>query len=84
MNDFQTNKINNRQSFIEFLKVFHQDYLMNKEQWQNSNLDNFLEAMTSYTEDIQGYYDNIKQNINADEPSWQTFANILMGAKIYE
>jgi hypothetical protein len=40
--------------------------------------------MTRYTEDIQGYYDNTKQNVNADQPDWQTFADIFRGASIYE
>lgn len=44
----------------------------------------FLEALSAYTEDIQGYYDNLKQNINADKPDWQTFSDIFKGAKIYE
>ena len=51
---------------------------------KNKKLENFLEAMSSYAQDIQGYYDNMKQNINADEANWQTFADILKGASIYE
>jgi len=42
-----------------------------------------LEAVTSWTEDMDGYYQNngieIPQNIN-----WKAFANILIAAKIYE
>lgn len=44
----------------------------------------FLEALGRYAEDIQGYYDNNKQSISADVPSWQTFANMLKGATLYE
>ena len=47
-------------------------------------MPNFLEALSAYTEDIQGYYDNMKFNVNADEPNWSTFADIFKGAKIYE
>lgn len=81
LNDF---KVTDRQSFIKFLDLLHKDFLENPDEWENKNLDDFLEAMTRYTEDIQGYYDNTKQNVNADQPDWQTFADIFRGASIYE
>ena len=77
-------KITDRQSFIKFLKLLQEDLYENPDKWQNIRLDNFLEAMTRYTEDIQGYYNNSRQNINADLPSWQLFADILKGAVIYD
>lgn len=77
-------EVTDRQSFITFLKLLHQDFLKNRTEWENANLDRFLEAMTAYTQDIQGYYDNTNQNVNADNPSWKVLADILMGAKIYE
>lgn len=77
-------EVTDRQSFIRFLELLHQDYLKNPTEWENSTLGNFLQAMASYTEDIQSYYNNTKQNINADTPSWKVFVDILKGAKIYE
>lgn len=77
-------EVTNKQSFIKFLELLHQDFLHNPTEWENSTLDNFLQAMASYTEDVQGFYDNTDQNINADTPSWKVFADILKGAKIYE
>jgi hypothetical protein len=40
--------------------------------------------MMAYSQDIQGYYKNSNQNVDADIPSWKVFADILLGAKIYE
>jgi hypothetical protein len=37
-----------------------------------------------YTENIQGFYKNTQQNIDADQADWQTFADILRGARVYE
>lgn len=71
-----------RIEFIDFLKEFRKDLKENKSDWENKTLEDFIEAMEAYTEDIQGYYDNM--NINADKPSWQNFKTILEGAKIYE
>jgi hypothetical protein len=73
-----------RPTFIQFLALLHQDYLANNEGWENVTLASFLEAMTAYAIDIQGYYDNTNQNIDANTPTWKVFADILKGAKIYE
>jgi hypothetical protein len=76
--------VTDRKSFIKFIELLHKDLIDNNESWENKNLEAFLEAMTRYTGDIQGYYDNTKQHINADEPNWQTFADIFKGSIIYE
>ena len=55
-----------RIEFIEFLKEFKTDFDQNKENWENVNLSDFLESMIAYTEDIQGFYDNMGIKINAD------------------
>jgi len=73
-----------RQSFIKFLSLLYDDYQLNKAEWENIDLNSFLEAMIRYSEDIQAYYDNTNQKIDADTPSWKVFADILLGAKIYE
>lgn len=85
MNDHLSNfKVPDRQAFIQFINLLRQDFIKNSSNWENKNLDTFFEAMSSYAGDIQGYYNNTKQEINADSPSWQTFADILKGATLYE
>lgn len=85
MTDIVSNfRVTDRQSFIKFIDLLRQDFVDNPESWENKKLDNFLEALSSYATDIQGYYDNTKQNVNADEPNWQTFADIFKGATLYE
>lgn len=77
-------KVTDRQTFIKFLNLLQKDFLDNPENWENKTLPDFLEALSAYTEDIQGYYDNMKLSVNADKPDWSTFADIFKGAKIYE
>jgi len=77
-------KITDRSSFIQFLELFRRDLADNPQKWENTSLADFLEAMIRYTEDIDGYYLNIKQDINPDVASWQVFADILKGASMYE
>ena len=44
--------------------------------WENPDLGRFLEAMQAWTEDMG---DRV-----APQPSWRTFEDMLMAAKIYE
>jgi hypothetical protein len=86
--DYNDIKVTDRQSFVQFLELFKDDLMRNKNHWENKTLEEFLEAMTRYSEDIQGYYDNREkengEHINADNPSWRVFADILRGSKVYE
>jgi len=77
-------EVKDRRDFVKFIILLHKDYLENFDSWENKTLPDFLEALSAYAEDIQGYYDNANQKINADKADWSTFADILKGAKIYE
>lgn len=77
-------KVTSRESFIKFIDLLRQDFLNNPNSWENKNLNDFLEAFSAVTEDMQGYYDNTKQDINADVANWQTFADLFKSATIYE
>ena len=85
---FDDYKVADRTSFIEFLELLKEDLTHNKNSWENNTLEDFLEAMTRYAVDIQGYYDNNMnepgEQINADVPSWRVFADILRGSRVYE
>jgi hypothetical protein len=80
----ETVGINDRQSFIQFLHELHNNFLQDGGQWENKTLDQFLGALAAYAEDIQGYYDNTMPSVDADIPGWKVFADMLMGASIYE
>jgi hypothetical protein len=77
-------EVNDRVSFIRFVEWLRNDLETNQSAWENINLNDFLEALRSYTEDIQGYYDNTNKQLDADVPSWRLFADMLKGATMYE
>lgn len=75
--------LNTKEDFISFLELLVQDLRNNPGEWENKKLESYLEAAASWTEDMEGYYENNNQPIpkNVD---WKLFANILMAAKMYE
>jgi hypothetical protein len=81
INDFE---VTDRESFVKFIELLHKDLLDHPESWENKTLPNFLEALSSYAEGIQYYYNNTNQNVDADKPDWKTFSEIFKGARIYE
>jgi hypothetical protein len=85
MNDTINNfKVTDRPTFVKFLDLLRKDFLSNPQNWENKTLPDFLEALSAYANDIQGFYDNMNLDIKADQPDWSTFADIFKGAMIYE
>lgn len=77
-------KITDRETFIKFLRLLREDLLQNPETWENKTLPEFLEVLAACTEDIQGYYDNMRVNVDAEKPDWSTFADLFKGTIVYE
>lgn len=73
-----------KQEFILFIENFRTDFIENKEQWENKSIEDYLEAISRYTEDIDGYYKNTNQDINLEKLDWKVFADILKGSSMYE
>jgi hypothetical protein len=73
-----------KQQFIEFIEHLRTDFIQNKEKWENKTIENYLEAMSRYTRDIDGHYKNTNQNIDLEKVDWKIFSDILKGSSVYE
>ena len=78
-----TYNIKNREDFIIFLEKLLEDFRKEKN-WENNNLESFIEGMLSWVEDADGYYKNINQMEVLSNPSWRLFADILIASTMYE
>jgi hypothetical protein len=76
--------VTDRQSFVKFLESLQYDLSQNRQAWENKTLEDFIEAMARYAEELQGYYNNQKVAADADVASWKTFSDIIKGARVYE
>ena len=76
-------EISNRDRFLKFMELLIGHLKNNPDEWENKSLLEYLEAVANWTADMDGYYINnnltIPENVN-----WQVFANILLGASVYE
>ena len=71
-------RVDSKETFLEFVSALRADWEARgrEPEWENPDLGRFLEAMQAWTEDMG---DRV-----APQPSWRTFADMLMAAKIYE
>jgi hypothetical protein len=71
-----------KKEFTQFIDNLRADFIENKEQWENKTIEDYLEAVSRYIEDIDGYYTN--QEIDLEKVDWKVFADILKGSSMYE
>ena len=75
--------IRDREDLVRFLAALREDLKSKPETWENTDLESFLEAMQSWVNAMEGYYKN-HGRVMPNPPTWQMFADILMGARVYE
>ena len=76
-------KVQSKEDFLLFISTLIKDLNENGNSWENNILNNYLEAIQSWVEDMEGYY----KNNNLEQPnniSWKVFSDILIAAKMYE
>ena len=79
----QARGIKNREDFVVFVKTLQSELLQKPEAWTNVDLASYLEALAAWTEDMDGFYLNNNRPVPEGVP-WNVFADILIGAKVYE
>jgi len=81
--DDQAEQIVSRQQLAEFIDALADDLKNSPQDWENKDLEDFLRALGRWTNSMQNYY--ASQDRAFDEaPKWAHFADMLLGAKVYE
>lgn len=79
----EVKKVSTKDEFTRFIDLLIKDYTSNLDEWENRNIEDFLEGMKSWVEDMEGYY--INNNLPVPEDiDWNFFASIFYAGKIYE
>lgn len=77
------NNVKSKEELIDFLDFLSKDRTKNKEEWQNNTIEDYLAAIGSWIEDMEGYYENMNLPI-PDNENWSFIATLLYVGKIYE
>ena len=81
--DMRLDAIHTKDDLAGFVAELKADLLRNPEDWENPDLPSYLEAMTAWIQSMEAFYQNAGRGF-PDPPSWKTFAEILLAARIYE
>ena len=76
-------EIISKDDFANFLNALNRDLMLNPDDWENTTLERFLEAMEAWLRSMESYSRNLKDQ-EVMTPSWKTFAKIILASKIYE
>lgn len=71
-----------KQEFLNELANLRNQYITSPKQIENLSVPKFLEAMSGFIADIEGFYQNKNQPV--PEIDWQVFSDILKAASMYE
>ena len=76
--------MDSRSELIQFIYALQNDLKEHPENWENSDLHTYLGALAAFLGDADGYYRNMKVDLDADVPSWKLLADCLPAASVYE
>ena len=75
--------VSNRESFAQFLGVMVAAARKNPEQWENDTIAAYLDGMSGFINDLDGFYANTGRALPS-EPSWEALVEIFLAARNYE
>lgn len=76
--------VTSRLALARLVHRLHADLVDDPDGWENPTLESFLGALAAYLEDVPGALKNKGAAIDPEAPSWQLFAFVLTGARVYE
>lgn len=79
----QLNSISSRQDLAAFIQSLISDYESDSESWENKNLVAYLDALSGWTQDMDGLFHNFGREV-PEQPSWNLIGEMLLAAKYYE
>ena len=79
----KTSGIVSKEDLADFIETLRDDFLKDPSAWENHTVDRYLDAMAAWVRDMDGYYKNDRE-IPPTLPTWQTMADILSAARVYE
>jgi hypothetical protein len=75
--------VRNRDDFVAYVRGLIVDLRQNPQDWENRNLETYLEGLASWVQDMDGYYENFGLEKPRDV-NWDFMADVLSAASVYE
>lgn len=66
-----------------FIRDLHREFVRRGDEWENADLDRFLEALAAWVTASDGWYRNFGKELPS-HGDWTFFARALAAATMYE
>jgi hypothetical protein len=76
-------QVQSREDLATFVRALLDQLRERPEEWENKDLTSFLEATAAWVEDMEGYFKGKGEPV-PEQPTWSTFAQVLLAARVYE
>ncbi|MFF0746914.1 hypothetical protein ACFYVL_41675 [Streptomyces sp. NPDC004111] len=83
MSTGRSNEIRTREELAAFVRDLHEEYLSRGQDWENTNLESFLEALAAWIDSADHLYRNLGEDL-PPHGNWSFFARSLGAATMYE
>lgn len=75
--------VTTKEDLATFVAALKNDLIANKDDWENPDLERFLDAMSAWIFSMDTAHKNLGKETPV-QPTWRVFADILLAGKIYE
>jgi hypothetical protein len=77
-------KVSSVEDLVQFIHAARKELLLSPERWENQTLPDYLDAMAAWLNDSYRNKASPGYAILGEQPSWRTFAHILLMPSVYE
>ncbi len=78
-----TTWVRTRADLVSYVRQLSQEAEAPASGWENQSLHGYLEALSAWTNDMDGYFINRGEPV-PDQPQWSLIADMLRAACFYE
>ncbi|WP_436848748.1 DUF7660 family protein [Streptomyces asoensis] len=78
-----TSWVRTREDLVSYIRQLSQEAEDPSSGWENQSLDHYLESLSAWTNDMDGYFINRGEPV-PDRPHWSLIAGMLRAACFYE
>ena len=75
--------VNSKEDLLKFLVYLQKDFKVNKDEWENVEVETYLEALNSWLGSCESVYINQGEKF-PENISWKFIAQMLLAATHYE
>ena len=76
--------IETKKDFDQFLEMLLISLRKSNSDWENKNLEDYIDGLWGFTKSIDGYYLNRKETVDLEHPTWKMIAVMLLAATVFE